>query len=190
MQDEIFAHAFIPFDPIDHHENVVSIEIAKAVMTTLQQVRSHGFFPFKNDVEVYIPFDYENFENEVHWIWDYAKEKEANLLLANFRAPDFLIVQNLNGPIREMVKASKNGILEVTLAPQPSDTPYLIALRYELDDVEKFALSSNFEECIQQLADERPLLIMTGPAEIEGRQFAEPFLIASHASKGFAKTSR
>jgi protein-tyrosine-phosphatase len=188
MQDEIFAHAFIPFDPIDHHDNVVSVEIAKAVMTTLQHVRSHGFFCFKNVVEVFIPFSFQDFENGVQRIWDYAKEKDASLLFANFRAPDFSIVQNLNAPIREMIKINKNGVPEVTLAAKPSQTPYIIASRYELDNVEKFALSLNFEECVQQLAEERPLLIITGPAEIEGRQFAEPFLFASHATKGFPLT--
>lgn len=188
MQDEIFTHAFVPFDPIDHHDHVVSVEIAKAVMITLQQVRSHGFFPFKNDVEVFIPFSFQDFENGVEHIWDYAKENDASLLFANFRAPDFSIVQNLNVPIREMIKFNKNGVPEVILAAQPSQSPYLIASRYELDNVEKFALSLNFEECVQQLAKERPLLIITGPAEIEGRQFAEPFLIASHATKGFPLT--
>ena len=188
MQDEIFAHAFIPFDPVDHHDNVVSVEIAKAVMTTLQQVRSKGFFPFKNEVEVFIPFSFEDFENGIKRMWDYAQEKNANLLFADFRAPHFSMVQNLSVPIREMIKSTKNGVLEVTLTAKPADTPYVISTRHELDNVEKFMLSSNFEDCISQLADERPLLIMTGPAEIEGRQFAEPFLIASHATKGFPLT--
>ena len=188
MQDEIFAHAFIPFDPVDHHDNVVSVEIAKAVMTTLQQVRSNGFFPFKNEVEVFIPSSFEDFENGIKRMWDYAQEKNANLLFADFRAPHFSLAQNLLVPIREMIKSSQNGVLEVTLMAGSGGSPYLIATRHELDAVEKFALSSNFENIVNQLSDERPLLMITGPAEIEGRQFAEPFLIASHATKCFPLT--
>lgn len=188
MQDEIFAHAFIPFDPVDHHDNAVSVEIAKAVMTTLQQVRSNGFFPFKNEVEVFIPSSFEDFENGIKHMWDYAQEKNANLLFADFRAPHFSLAQNLLVPIREMIKSSQNGVLEVTLMARSGDSPYLIATRHELDAVEKFTLSSNFENIVNQLSDERPLLMITGPAEFEGRQFAEPFLIASHATKGFPLT--
>jgi len=185
MQDDRFLHAFIPFDPVNRDQEDVAVETAKAIMVTLQHVRSSHLFAYKNDVEVYIPETHSDFEEGVRRIWEYAQAKGANLLVADFRAPDTQSVQNLNVVVRELSKVHKGGENELELTALQSDSPYVVALRYEMNYVEKYALSVNFENIISLLAQERPLVIVTGPAKLDHSQNADPFLIASHATRVF-----
>jgi hypothetical protein len=71
----------------------------------------------------------------------------------------------------------------LTLHSLKPKTPYVIATQHELDNVELFALSQNFEKIIRVLSQERPLIVITGPVTAGNLSFAEPFLIASHGMK-------
>lgn len=183
MQDSRFSPRFVPIDPINSSPDLLRIELAKTIMTSVQLVAQTGLREYENEVEVYIPESVQSFRtNSIH-VWSYAKEKGANLLFADFRAPNFEIVNSLGVKVRPLVKAKNKNSVDLMLGGIRSKDPYVVAAEYEVDNVENFALSQNFQNVIRELSRQRSLIILTGPASACNLLFADPFLIASQATK-------
>jgi hypothetical protein len=138
---------------------------------------------YENEVEVYIPESVQSFRMDSIHVWNYAKERGANLLFADFRAPNYEIVKGLGVEVRALVKPNNLSSADLMLNALTSKTPYVVATEYEVDDVEKFALSQNLQNIIRELSRERALIILTGPMSAGGLSFADPFLIASQATR-------
>lgn len=183
MQDSRFSPQFIPVDPINLSPNQVKIELAKSIMTTTQLVAQAGLRNYNYEVQVYIPESIDSFKADSINAWRYAKEIGANLLFANFRAPDFINVRELGANVRELVKINDSTSSNLMLGSIKSKHPYVVATKYEIDDVEMYALSNEFKKIIEELSRERRLLIMTGPLKAGLFSFSDPFLIASHATR-------
>lgn len=171
MQDRRFDHALIPFDPIGQRSQVVSVEIAKAVMTTAQLLRAEEGFSRNFPVDVIFTQDETDFHRKLQGAWVKISEMGGVLLLADFRAPDFSaasqICENILefrvGRLDQKMSFSIIGedrVLERALASQK---PFAISARFEMDLVEKFVLSLEFIDLVTTLASHGPLLILTEP---------------------------
>jgi len=172
MQDQRFEHALIPFDPIGQGGHVVSIEIAKAIMTTVQLLRAEEGFGRKYPVQGIFTFDEIDFREKFDQAWSQASANNGVVILGDFRAPNFYAASQLCSYLLEL-KVDRSdrtislrddagrGALERALASQK---PFAISGRFEVDQVEKFALSDSFIGLINQLAASRPVWILTEPA--------------------------
>jgi protein-tyrosine-phosphatase len=183
MQDSRFSPQFVPIDPINASPFELKMELAKTIMTTVQLVAQTGLRRYENEVEVYIPESDQSFTMDSIHVWNYAKERGANLLFADFRAPNFEIAKSLGVEVRALVKPNNLSSADLTLSTLTSNTPYVVATEYEVNDVEKFALSQNLRNVIWELSRERELVILTGPMSAGSLSFVDPFLIASQATR-------
>jgi len=172
MQDQRFEHALIPFDPIGQGSHVVSIEIAKAIMTTVQLLRAEEGFGRNYPVQGIFTFDETDFREKFDQAWSQASANNGVVILGDFRAPNFYAASLICNYILELKVGRSDrtillsdgagrGALERALASQK---PFSISGRFEVDQVEKFALSDSFIGLINQLAASRPVWILTEPA--------------------------
>ena len=172
MQDQRFEHALIPFDPIGQGSHVVSIEIAKAIMTTVQLLRAEEGFGRDYPVQGIFTFDETDFREKFDQAWSQASANNGVVILGDFRAPNFSAASQLCSYLLELKVGRSDrtislmddagpGALERALASQK---PFAISGRFEVDQVEKFALSDSYIGLINQLAASRPVWILTEPA--------------------------
>ena len=183
MQDSRFSPQFIPFDPINASPSQIKSELAKTIMTSVQLVAQNGLRTYENEVSAYIPESVESFEtNSIH-VWNHAKDRGANLLVADFRAPNPTMVNQMGAKIRKITKLNHSGSEGLVLSSLSSEAPYVVTSQYEIDNVESFALSINLQQIINELSRERELIILTGPLTVGTLSFVDPFLIASHATR-------
>ncbi len=186
MQDKRFDHALIPFDPIGHGSQVVSVELAKAVMTTTQLIRAHVGLGYRNPVNAIFTVDEVDFESHLAQSWAQVQRNEGILIVADFRAPNFRAVSDMCDHVLEIQVGRVNqditfsdgagdGALERALE---SGRPFAISARHEVDQVERFAVSRPFIEMIAQLADSRPVVIVTEPLGMG----PFPYLVAASGS--------
>ena len=89
MQDQRFEHALIPFDPIGHGSHVVSIEIAKAIMTTVQLLRAVEGFGRKYPTQGIFTRNETDFYEKLDQAWTEASTNKGVVILGDFRAPTF-----------------------------------------------------------------------------------------------------
>lgn len=188
MQDSRFSSRFIPFDPINANPSQIKSELAKTIMTSVQLVAQNGLRAYENEVSAYIPETVELLGTNLIHVWNYAKDRNANLLVADFRAPNPILVNKMGAKIRKITKLNNCGSEDLVLSPLNSETPYIVTSQYEIDNVENFALSQNFQKIIKDLSRERELIILTGPLKAGDLSFVDPFLIASHATRCFSLT--
>ena len=94
----------------------------------------------------------------------------------------------MGAKIRKITKLNNCGSEDLVLSPLNSETPYVVTSQYEIDNVENFALSQNFQKIIKDLSRERELIILTGPLKAGNLSFVDPFLIASHATRCISLT--
>ena len=185
MQDTRFGHSHIPFDPIGMTHGVVSVEIAKAVMTTMQLLRIQPGLGYSHPVEAIFTASEEDFEENLAEAWERTVKAKGVLVVADFRSPNFAVVSQVADHVLELqvsrgeqeinfVNGDGDGALERALE---SGRSFAISAKYEIDMVEKFLLSSRFVELITELAESRSVLIITEP---EGTS-ANPYLAAAHA---------
>jgi len=169
MQDSRFSSRFIPLDPINASPSQIKSELAKTIMTSVQLVAQNGLRAYENEVSAYIPESVELLgTNSIH-VWNYAKDK-------------------MGAKIRKITKLNNCGSEDLVLSPLNSETPYVVTSQYEIDNVENFALSQNFQKIIKDLSRERELIILTGPLKAGNLSFVDPFLIASHATRCISLT--
>ena len=172
MQDQRFEHALIPFDPIGQGGHIVSIEIAKAIMTTVQLLRAEEGFGREYPVQAIFTYDENDFREKLDLTWTQASANNGVVILGDFRAPNFYAASQLCSYLLELKVGRSDrtislrddggrGALERALASQK---PFAISGRFEVDQVEKFALSDSFIGLINQLAASRPVWILTEPA--------------------------
>ena len=171
MQDRRLDHAVIPFDPIGQGERVLSVELSKAIMTSVQLLRAERGFGRSFPVEAIFPLDEVDFQNKLRKVWENLSGTNGILLLGDFRAPDIRAVSQVCTRILELrvdrldpsidfFEGTENLDIHQILA---SSGPIAIAGRYEMDQVEKFALSTQFTSLIDKLGSIRPVKILTEP---------------------------
>jgi len=172
MQDQHFEHALIPFDPIGQGSPVVSIEIAKAIMTTVQLLRAEEGFGRNYPVQGIFTLNETDFREKFDLAWSRASANNGVVILGDFRTPNFQAASQLCSDLLELKVGRSDrrislmddagpGALERALTSQK---PFAISGRFEVDQVEKFALSVPFIDLINQLAASRPVWILTEPA--------------------------
>ena len=171
MQDARFDHELVPFDPIGQGEKILSIEIAKAIMTTMQLLRGRDGFQNKYDINAVFTDDEIDFDQKLGIGWENVNKSNGFYVLADFRAPSFRAAEKVCGKVIELkVDRVKQNIglfdgVEKLSWEQviTSETPLAISGRFEMNQVEKFVLSEPFTGLISSLASKRPVLILTEP---------------------------
>ena len=171
MQDQRFDHALVPFDPIGQGDRVLSVELAKSIMTTMQLLRVQPGLGFEYPVEAIFTEDEADLQNKLGLIWDRSKVTNHVVLLADFRAPNFRAVSQVCGGVLELKvnRASQvvgffDGTAEWELhrvLARPA--PFALSGKFEMDQVERFVLGSQFTRLVSALASHRPVTILTEP---------------------------
>ena len=172
MQDKHFDHSVVPFDPIGQVNRVVSVEIAKAVLTSAQLLRMKGGFTRKNRVTTLFSTDEKDFQDKLESAWVETVRSNGILLLSDFRAPSFQGVSKVCDYVLEFRVSRINGDITVSdslgeLALNralASNKPFAISGRFELDQVEKLVLSVQFIEFVANLAANRTVIALTEPS--------------------------
>lgn|GEM_PF-1488473 len=172
MQDQCFENALIPFDPIGQGGHVVSIEIAKAIMTTLQLVRAEEGFGRNYPVQAIFTYDENDFREKLDLTWTQASANNGVVILGDFRAPNYHAASQFCKYLLELKVGRSDRTISLTddagrgalERAIDSQKPFAISGRFEVDQVEKFALSVPFFGLINQLAASRPVWILTEPA--------------------------
>ena len=185
MQDTRFDHNFIPFDPIGYGQKVVSIEIAKAIMTTIQLLKTELGAGHKNKVEAIFPLNEGDFQIKLERAWQEAREVGGIVMLSDFRAPNFSAASKVCDQLLEL-RVSRvdqsitfaEGTIEDALNQVPYGRAFGISARFEMDHVEKFVLSKQFIGLVDRLASLRPIFILTEPMGMGSC----PYLVAASAS--------
>jgi protein-tyrosine-phosphatase len=186
MQDYRFAEELIPSDPIGKSDWVISFELAKSIMTSVQMIRLHGELDYPNKVEVISPWREEDFAGALRAAWQSVQESNGVMLVSDFRSPNFGAVSALSQNILEIQVARFSNeirLLEretsITLEAAMSNmSAFAISSRFEIDNVERFVLSTGFIDLIARLAASRTVVIVTEPWGIS----AIPQLIAASGS--------
>ena len=171
MQDQSFDHAFIPFDPIGQGNQTVSVEIAKAIMTTIQLSRGRSDVGHSHPVQVVFTIDESDFQDKLKRVWSTSAGTNGGVVLADFRAPNFQAISQICEPVLGLtlnrldqtisISDSIGGdALERALA---SSRPFAISGRFEMDQAEKFVLSAEFIRLVTLLAKKGPVSILTEP---------------------------
>ena len=186
MQDQRFEHSLIPFDPIGQGDRVLSVELAKAIMTTMQLVRTEAGFSHNFPVEAIFTHDESDFQNKLRISWENLRETNGVLVLGDFRAPNFRAVSGLEGPVLELKVSRFEQEISFSNGEEDWDFqrvvslsgPLIISGRFEMNQAEKFALSAHFTAFIANLAYQRPVTILTEPMGLGPCSF----LVAASAS--------
>ncbi len=171
MQDHRFDHTLIPFDPIGHGSQVVSVELAKAVLATAWLLRAEEGFGYANPVHALFATDEIDFLNKLRSGWEKVRQETGVLVLSDFRAPnihfvsevcDYVVELRVNRASKQTsyVDSSGEGALERAIS---SGRPFALSARFEMDEVEKFALSPDFKNMIDVLAADRSVVLLTEP---------------------------
>ena len=186
MQDKRFDHASIPFDPIGQGNRVMSVELAKAIMTTVQLIRSEMEFGDVKNVKAIFPIEESDLINKLGIVWENTRAKDGILLLTDFRAPNFPAVSRNCKRVLELqvdritkkIALSSGGEewgLERILETEGG---LAISARFEMDQVEKFSLSSQFAGFVATLATSRSITILTEPVGLSPC----PYLVAASSN--------
>ena len=188
MQDGRFDRSLIPFDPIGQGDRVLSVELAKSIMTTMQLLRVQKGFGYEFPVEVLFTTDEEDLQSKLRFAWENAKVTNGVVLVADFRAPNIqavsqvcesvleLEVNRADQEIRFLDGTQDWGLQRVLARPGP----LALSGRFEMDQVEKFVLGSQFTRLVSALASSRPVTIVTEPKGLG----PFPFLAAANANIG------
>ena len=171
MQDQRFNRALIPFDPIGQGDQVLSVELAKAIMTTMQLLRAEGSFDHEYLVNAIFTFDETDLLDKLETAWVKATRTKGIVLVADFRAPNLRAVSRVCGNVLELrvnrvdqTISFSDGIEEWDLHQIISfPGPVAISARFEMDQAEKFVLSAQFTGLIARLAASHPVSILTEP---------------------------
>ena len=186
MQDQRFAHSLIPFDPIGRGSQVVSVELAKAIMTSVWLIRAQEGFGRAHPVEAVFTSDESGFSTKLGVGWEKAKQQNGVLVVSDFRAPSIQAVSSVCDYVVELrvdrlskrvslLDGSGEGALARAIS---SGRAFAISARVEMDEVENFALREDFKRLIDLLATSRPVVILTEPMGLGPC----PFLVASSAN--------
>ena len=171
MQDQRFNRALIPFDPIGQGDQVLSVELAKAIMTTMQLLRAEGAFGYENPVNAIFTIDGTDLLGKLELAWVKATETKGIVLVTDFRAPNihsvFRVCSNVLelrvGRIDQKIRFS-DGVADWDFQQIMSFRgPIAISTRFEMDQTEKFVLSDQFIGLIARLAAGHPVSILTEP---------------------------
>ena len=185
MQDERFDHSLIPFDPIGQGSQVVSVELSKAIMTTVRLVRAKNPNILES-VDLIITLDEANFEKDLRQGWSDAVASKGVLLVTDFRAPNFQAVSQVCDRVLELQVSRidhqisfSDGLGEGALGRAlSSDKAFAVSARFEMDQVEKFILSPQFIAFMATVAARRSVTILTEPIGLGPCAF----LMASYAN--------
>ena len=171
MQDPRFDHDLIPFDPIGKGNQVVSVELAKAIATSVQLIREKGDRSRANPVNVIFSENVEEFLENLAIGWEAVRKSNGILLVADFRAPNIsAVTQNceyalelkVNRVNRNIDLLGGERISELQLALS-SRKRFAISGRFEVDRAEAFILSTQFAQLMANLTHDRHVLILTEP---------------------------
>ncbi len=188
MQDQRFDHSVIPFDPIGQGGQVLSVELAKAIMTAVQLLRAEGSFTHANTVSAILTIDESDLLDKLRLTWETVAETNGVCLVADFRAPNFRAVSNICSGVVEMkvgrfdqrisfaFRGEELNLVQV-LSPEG---PLTISARFEMDQVEKFVLSVDFTSLVAALAGKCPVTVFTEPFGLGPCAF----LVAANGSIG------
>lgn len=188
MQDARFDHALIPFDPIGQTERVLSVELAKAISTTMQLLRMQSDFGYECSVDAIFTENEGDFQNKLRFLWEQARVTNGVVVLTDFRAPDLGAVSQICNNVLELrfnrvaqrisfFDGIEEFALDQVLARRG---PFAVSGRFEMDQVERFVLGPQFIQFIAGLASTRPVTILTEPKGLG----ACAFLAAANANIG------
>ena len=180
MQDLIFEPAQIPIDPINLSIDSFEVELAKAVMVSVQLVNRRNLTTRRNRITIIHPDSGTDFQSCLQRVVEEARESQANVLVADFRFPHVQTIENMFLPYQEFKISKSSGAITTNQNQLDLSLPSLIATKYEVDFVEEFILSANFLELVEVLSKDRPVYIITGQFNSNHRKFSDPYLIASH----------
>jgi len=171
MQDRRFSHSFIPFDPIGKGSQVLSVELAKAIMTTTQLLRAEGALGHEYPVDAIFTVDETDLLGKLELAWVEATKTKGIVLVADFRAPNMQAVSQVCSNVLELRVSRMDQ--KIRFSDGVSDWgfeqimsfrgPIAISTRFELDQTEKFVLSAQFIGLIAKLAAGHPVSILTEP---------------------------
>ena len=172
MEDQRFDHALRPFDPIGQGNRVLSVEIAKAVMTTMQLLRAQSGFGHECSVDAIFTQDEKDLQHKLGLSWERLRETNGVLLLADFRAPNLRAVSQVCDKVLELKFNRADQKIDFFDGTDHWDLqrilnragPVALSGRFEMDEVERFVLGSQFTRLVASLASSRPVTILTEPS--------------------------
>ena len=180
MQDLAFEPDQIPIDPINLDIDSFEVELAKAVMVSVQLVNRRILPTRRNRITIIHPDSGTDYQLCLQRVVEEAKKSQANVLVADFRFPHVQTIENMLLPYQEFTISKSSGAITTNQSQLDLALPSLIATRYEIDFVEEFILSANFLELLEVLSKDRPVYVITGQFNSNHRKFSDPYLIASH----------
>ena len=188
MQDQRFDRAVIPFDPIGQSDRVLSVELAKSIMTTMQLVRAEPGFGYEYSVDAIFTQDEADLQNKLRFAWENARKTEGVVLLADFRAPNLRAVSQVCESVVEMKINRANQEINFMVRDEDWELsrvlarpgPVALSGRFEMDQVERFVLGPQFTRLVTEIASSRPATILTEPRGLGSCAF----LAAANANIG------
>lgn len=171
MQDQRFEHALIPFDPIGQGDRTLSVELAKAIMTTMQLLRAQPGFGHECRVEAIFMEHETELQNILGLVWEKARVTNSVVLLADFRAPNLRAVSQVFDTVLELKINRADQRIVLSNGTEDWDQqrvltwpgPVALSGRFEMDQVEKFVLGPQFIRFVAFLASSRSVTILTEP---------------------------
>jgi protein-tyrosine-phosphatase len=180
MQDANFDLNQIPIDPINLDIDSFEVELAKAVMVSVQLVHRRNLTSSRNRITIIHPDSETDFQSCLQRVVEEARESQANVLVADFRFPHVQTIEKMLLPYQEFTISKSSGAITTNQSQLDLALPSLIATKYEIDFVEEFILSANFLELLEVLSKDRPVYVITGQFNSNHRKFSDPYLIAGH----------
>lgn len=188
MQDPRFDHAVVPFDPIGQGVRVLSVELAKSIMTTMQLIRDQKGFGHEFPVTAVMTQNEEDLQSKLGIVWETARITNGLVVLADFRAPNFRSVSQVCDNLVELKTEGADQKIGFKVDGEDWDRervsamsrPIALSGRFELNQVERFLLGPNFTQLLASFASDRPVTILTEPKG----QGPCPFLAAANANFG------
>ena len=181
MQDQAFDPDVIPIDPVNLNPESFEVELAKAVMVSVQLVAQRNLIKHRNKITVVHPQSISDFQNCLLSVNVAAKKAAASVLVADFRYPQNGLIERLGLTYKELTINQALGAITTNADLLALAGPCLVATRFEIDFAEEFVLSTSFLNVLEVLSQDRELFVITGPRSSAHREFSETYLCASNA---------
>jgi len=182
MQDSIFDFNEIPSDPINLNNEDFEVEIAKAIMVSVQLVQRRNSFTNPHRITVVNPELGSDFGACLQSVLESAKQSGASVLVSDFRFPQAMVIEKMLVPYMELTISKSLGVITTNQNQLNLSQPALIASKYEIDFAEEFILSVKFLELLAELSKDRPVFMITGQRSSAHQHFSDSYLLCAYNS--------
>lgn len=180
MQDSSFDLTQIPRDPLNLDSDAFEVELAKAIMVSVQLISKRNLLSFAHQIEVVHPETENEFQACLMQTLELARVANASVLVADFRFPQADKIEQLGLVYGQLRIERSQGEIVTNVSSLNVAEPCLVATKFEIDFAEEFILSESFLNLLRTLTKNRPLFVITGQRNSIFRQYSEPYLTASY----------